>query len=196
MKTIKKQVMQEKTFFVAKDGKEFDNEFDCGHHEYELAFDDACKKFDFTYKNNDYAYDFTAVYREEFKAEFAEDLSVIIKARWDVDSTNMYEDYTPDTILETFEKELGCKFIDGHKYSFEGYLSYTDADHADDFYMEIEDVTEGDAAEKQYRECKEALLENKPAYEFIENAKRQVGNFGKVIVKQILDDLTSDICSK
>lgn len=196
MKIVKKQVMQEKTFFVAKDGKMFDNEFDCGHHEYELAFDDACKKFDFTYKNNDYAYDFTAVYREEFKTEFAEDLSIIIKARWNVDSTNMDEDYNPDTILETLEKETGGKFIDGHKYSFEGYLNYTDADHADDFYMDIEDVTEGDAVEKQYRECKEVLLENEPARDFIEIAKRQVRDFGKVIVKQVLDELTGDICGK
>lgn len=147
MKTVKRQVMQEKTFFVAKDGKEFDNEFDCGHHEYELALDDARKKFDFNYKD-DYEDDFTVVYHEELQAEFAEVMSIIIKTRWDVDNTNMYKDYNPDTILETFKKEIGCKLICGHKYSFNGYISYTDEDHPDDFYMEIEDVTDGGAVEK------------------------------------------------
>ena len=195
MKTIKKQVIQEKTFFVAKDGKEFDNELDCGHHEYELALDDARKKFDFNYKD-DYEDDFTAVYHEELKTEFIEDMSVIIKTRWDVDSTSMYKDYNPDTILDTFEKEIGCKLIDGHKYSFNGYLSYTDEDHEDDFYMDIEDVTVGDVVEKQYRECKETLLKNEPARDFIEIAKRQVGDFGKAIVKRILNELTGDICGK
>ena len=195
MKTVKRRVMQKKTFFVAKDGKEFDTEYDCRYHEYELALDDALKKFDFNYKD-DYEDDFTAVYHEKLKAEFAEDLSVIIKARWDVDSTNMYEDYNPDTILETFEKETGGKLIDGHRYSFEGCISYTDADHPDDFYMEIEDVTEGDAVEKQYRECKETLLENGPARDFIEIAKRQVGDFGKTIVKRILTEMAGDICGK
>lgn len=195
MKTVKRQVMQEKTFFVAKDGKEFDNEFDCRRHEYELALDDARKKFDFYYKD-DYEDDFTVVYHEELKTEFAEVMSVIIKTRWDVDNTNMYKDYNPDTILETFEKEMDCKLIGGHKYSFNGYISYTDEDHVDDFYMGIEDVTEGDAVEKQYRECKETLLENGPARDFIEIAKRQVGDFGKVIVKRILDELTGNICGK
>ena len=195
MKTIKRQVMQEKTFFVAKDGKEFDNESDCRFHEYKLALGDARKKFDFIYKN-DYEDEFTAVYHEALKTEFAEVMSTIIKNRWDVDSTNMDEDYNPDTILETFEKENGSKLIDGHKYSFEGYLSYTDEDHADDFYMEIEDLTEEDAVEKQYRECKETLLENEPARDFIEIAKRQVGNFGKVTVKRILNEMMDDICGK
>lgn len=83
----------------------------------------------------------TAVYHDDMKDTFAEDLSVIIKSRWDVEHTNMAGDYDPDTIMDTFEKELGCKLIDGHTYSFSATFSYIDNDHADDFYMDIEDVT-------------------------------------------------------
>ena len=195
MKTVEKQVLQKKTFYIAKDGKEFDNILDCRMHEWDLAESDAQSRFELTYRDESGAA-FTAVYHADMKDAFAEDLSTIIKSRWDVEHTNMAGDYDPNTILATFEKELDGKLVDGHKYSFEGYRSYTDDDHADDFDMNIEDVTDGDAAEKQYRECKETLLENGPAREFMAIAKRQVNDFGKDIVRRVIDEMTDNICGK
>lgn len=195
MKTVEKQVLQKKTFYVAKDGEEFDNIIDCKRHEWDLAVSDAQSRFEFTYRDT-YECEFTAVYHADMKDAFAEDLSVIIKSRWNVEHTNMAGDYDPDTIMDTFEKELGCKLIDGHTYSFNGMFSYTDEDHPDDFAMDIEDVTDGDAAEKQYRECKETLLENGPAREFIAIAKRQVNDFGNGIVRRVINEMTDNICGK
>lgn len=81
-------------------------------------------------------------YKEDYVNEFTTDLSFIINRRWDVDSTNMAGKYDRDTIMHSLETELCEKFIDGHTYKFCGYLSYTDADHADDFCMDIDDITE------------------------------------------------------
>jgi hypothetical protein len=196
MKTVEKQVLQKKTFYIAKDGEEFDNIIDCKRHEWDLAVSDAHSRFEFTYRDGSYESVFTAVYHADMKDAFAEDLSVIIKSMWDVESSNNDDEYNPDTIMDTFEKELGCKLIDGHTYSFHGMFSYTDEDHADDFSMEIEDVTDGDAAEKQYRECKETLIENCPARDFMEIAKRQVKDFGKNVVRRVLNEMVDNICEK
>lgn len=193
MKTIEKQVLQKKTFYIANDGEEFDNIHDCKNHEWDIAVSDAKSRFEFKYRDP-YETEFTAVYHDDMKDTFAEDLSVIIKSRWDVEHTNMAGDYDPDTIMDAFEKELGCKLIDGHTYSFSATFSYIDNDHADDFYMDIEDVTDGDAAEKQYSECKETLIENCPARDFMEIAKRQVQVFGKDIVRRVINEMTDNIC--
>ena len=75
-------------------------------------------------------------------------------------------------------------------------FSYTDEDHDDDFFMAIEDVTDGDATEKQYSECKETLIENCPAHDFMEIAKRQVQVFGKVIVRRVIKEMADNICGK
>lgn len=187
--------MKKKTFYIAKDGEEFDNFLDCRRHEWNLAESDAHCRFEFTYRDNSEDA-FTAVYHADMKDAFAEDLSAIIKSRWDVEFTNNYDEYNPDTIMDTFEKELGCKLIDGHTYSFNGMFSYTDKDHPKDFSMDIEDVTDGDAVEKQYRECKETLLENCPARDFMEIAKRQVKDFGKDIVRRVINEMTDNICGK
>lgn len=195
MKIVDKQVLQKKTFYVAKDGKEFDNIQECKSHEWDLAVSDAHSRFEFKYHDT-YESEFTVVYHDDMKDAFAEDLSVIIKSRWDVEHTNMAGDYDPDTIMDTFEKEVGCKLIDGHAYSFSAMFSYTDEDHADDFFMDIEDVTDGDAAEKQYRECKETLIENGPARDFMEIAKRQVKDFGKDIVRRVINEMVDNICGK
>lgn len=195
MKTVEKQVLQKKTFYIAKDGEEFDNIHDCKMHEWNLAAADAHSRFEFQYRDC-YETEFTAVYHDDMKDAFVEDLSVIIKSRWDVEHTNMDGDYDPDTIMDTFEKELGCKLIDGHTYSFSAMFYYTDEDHADDFFMDIEDVTDGDVAEKQYRECKETLLENCPARDFMDIAKRQVKDFGKDIVRRVINEMADNICGK
>ena len=195
MKTVEKQVLQKKTFYIAKDGEEFDNIHDCKNHEWNLVVSDAHSRFEFKYRDT-YETEFTAVYHDDMKDAFAEDLSVIIKTRWDVEHTNMDGDYDPDTIMDTFEKELGCKLIDGHTYSLRAMFSYTDEDHDDDFFMGIEDVTDGDATEKQYSECKETLIENCPAHDFMEIAKRQVQVFGKVIVRRVIKEMADNICGK
>jgi hypothetical protein len=195
MKTIEKQVLQKKTFYIAKDGKEFDNILDCRRHEWDLAVSDAQSRFEFTYRGT-YEDAFTAVYHAGMKDAFAEDLSTIINSSWDVAHTNMAGDYDPDTILATFEKELGGKLVDGHKYSFEGYQSYTDDDHADDFNMEIADMTESAHLHDSIQECREVLFENQPARDFIEIAKRQVNYFGSATVRTVLGTLIEEICGK
>jgi hypothetical protein len=68
--------------------------------------------------------------------------------------------------------------------------------HDNDFSMGIEDVADGDATEKQYRECKETLLENCPARDFMEIAKRQVKDFGKDIVRRVINEMADNICGK
>jgi hypothetical protein len=60
----------------------------------------------------------------------------------------MAGEYDPNTIMRSLEMELCEKFIDGHTYKFSGYLSYTDEDHADDFCMDIDDITD-DEIKKQ-----------------------------------------------
>ncbi len=195
MKTVKKQVLQEKTFYIAKDGKEFDNFLDCERHEWNLAESDARSRFEFAWRDSCEDV-FTAVYHAGMKDAFAEDLSTIINSRWDVEHTNMDGDYDPNTILATFEKELGDKLVDGHKYSFEGYQSYTDDDHADDFDMEITDMTESAHLNDSIQECREVLFENQPARDFIEIAKRQVHDFGSAAVRAALGTLIEEICVK
>lgn len=195
MKTIEKQVLQKKTFYIAKDGKEFDNFHDCKRHEWDLAVSDAQSRFEFTYRD-DYEVAFTAVYHADMKDAFAENLSTIINSRWDVGHTNMDGDYDPDTILATFEKELDGKLVDGHKYLFEGYRSFTDDDHMDDFYIEIADMTEDARLHDSIQECREVLFENQPARDFIEIAKRQVNDFGSAAVRAALGTLIEEICGK
>lgn len=195
MKTVVKKVLQEKTFYIAKDGEEFENFLDCRRHEWDLAESDARSRFDFAWRGV-YEDTFTAVYHAGMKDAFAEDLSVIIQSRWDVKHTNMDGDYDPNTILATFEKELGGKLVDGHKYSFEGYRSFTDDDHADDFDMEITDVTESAHLNDSIQECREVLLENQAARDFVEIAKRQVNDFGSAAVRAVLGTLIEEICGK
>ncbi|MBR2305664.1 MAG: hypothetical protein IKA48_00380 [Fibrobacter sp.] len=195
MKTVKKQVLQKKTFYVAKDGKEFETSHECRRHEWNLAESDARSRFEFAWRGS-YDDTFTAVYHAGMKDAFAEDLSTIINSRWDVEHTNMDGDYDPDTILATFEKELGGKLVDGHKYSFEGYQSYTDDDHADDFNMEITDMTESEHLHDSTQECREVLCENQAARDFIEIAKRQVNDFGSAAVRAALGTLIEEICGK
>lgn len=195
MKAVKKQVLQEKTFYIAKDGEEFDNIRDCRMHEWDIAVSDAQCCFEFTYRDKS-GDAFTAVYHADMKDAFAEDLSTIINSRWEVEHTNMAGDYDPNTILATFEKELGGKLVDGHKYSFEGYRSYTDEDHADDFDMEITDMTESAHLNDSIQKCREVLFENQPARDFIEIAKRQVNYFGSATVRTVLGTLIEEICGK
>lgn len=195
MKAVKKQVLQKKTFYIAKDGKEFDNVLDCRMHEWGIAESDAHCRFEFTYRNESGSA-FTAVYHADMKDAFAEDLSVIIQSRWEVEHTNMAGDYDPNTILATFEKELDGKLVDGHKYLFEGYRSFADDDHADDFYIEIADMTESAQLNDSIQECREVLFENQPARDFIEIAKRQVNDFGSAAVRAALGTLIEEICGK
>lgn len=195
MKTVEKQVLQKKTFYVAKDGEEFENIHACRRHEWNLAESDAHRRFEFAYRGT-YEDAFTAIYHADMKDAFAEDLSTIINSRWDVEHTNMAGDYDPGTILATFEKELGGKLVDGHKYSFEGYQSYTDDDHADDFNMEITDMTESEHLHDSTQECREVLFENQAARDFIEIAKRQVNDFGSAAVRAALGTLIEEICGK
>lgn len=147
MKVDKRQVLQTVNFYIANDGKEFTDARECKNYEYEQALINAKILFDFRFRDS-YEDGFTLVYREEHVNELATDLSFIINHRWDVDSSNMAGEYDPDTIMRTLEKELCEKFIDGHKYKFEGYSSYTDDDHPDDFCMDIDDITE-DEIKKQ-----------------------------------------------
>ena len=147
MKVDKKQVMQTVNVYIADDGTEFDNARSCKEYEYDQAVNDAKIRFDFQFTDT-YEDEFTLVYREDQINEFITDLSFIINSRWDVDSTNMAGEYDHDTIMDSLERDLCEKFIDGHTYKFSGYLSYTDEDHADDFCMDIDDITE-DEVKKQ-----------------------------------------------
>lgn len=199
MKTVEKQVLRKKTFYVAKDGKEFGNSLDCRMHEWDLADSDAQSRFELTYRDESGAESgaaFIAVYHADMKDAFAEDLSTIINSRWEVEHTNMAGDYDPNTILATFEKELGGELVDGHKYCFEGYRSYTDDDHADNFNMEIADMTESAQVNDSIQECREVIFENQPARDFIEIAKRQVKDFGSATVRAVLGTLIEEICRK
>lgn len=200
MNIVEKQVLLKKTFYIAKDGAEFDNILDCRRHEGDLAVSDAKRRFEFTYldKSGD---KFSAIYHDGLKDAFAEDLSIIINQNWDVAHTNMSGDYDPNTILTTFKKELGAQLVDGHKYSFEGYLSYTDEDHEDDFYMDITDMTDPDMTESAQlngpiQECREVIFENQTTRDFIEIAKRQVKDFGSAAVRSVLETLIGEICGK
>ena len=141
MKVDKRQVMQTVNVYIADDGTEFDDERSCKEYEYDQAVNDAKLLFDFQFTDS-YEDEFTLVYREDHLNEFVTALSFIINRRWDVDSTNMAGEYDRDTIMRSLEKDLCEKFIDGHTYKFSGYLSYTDEDHADDFCMDIDDITE------------------------------------------------------
>ena len=141
MKVDKKRVTQTVTVYIADDGKEFTSAGECKDYEYDQAVIKAKLLFDFKFTDS-YENEFTLVYKEDRVNEFATVLSIIINRRWDVESSNMAGDYDYDTIMCTLEKELCEKFINGHSYKFCGYLSYTDADHADDFCMDIDDITE------------------------------------------------------
>ena len=141
MKVDKKQVMQTVNVYIADDGKEFTSARECKEYEYDQAVINAKIRFDFKFLDS-YEDEFTLVYKEDHVNEFIVDLSSIINSRWDVDSTNMAGEYDRDTIMRSLEKDLCEKFIDGHTYKFSGYLSYTDEDHADDFCMDIDDITE------------------------------------------------------
>ena len=141
MKVDKRQVMQTVNVYIADDGTEFDNVNSCKEYEYDQAVNDAKIRFDFQFTDT-YEDEFTLVYREDQINEFVADLSFIINSRWDVDSTNMAGEYDRNTIMRSLETDLCEKFIDGHTYKFSGYLSYTDEDHADDFCMDIDDITE------------------------------------------------------
>ena len=141
MKVDKKRVTQTVTVYIADDGKEFTSARECKDYEYDQAIINAKTRFDFKFMDS-WENDFTLVYKEDQVNELAKDLSFIINRRWDVESTNMAGDYDYNTIMHTLETELCEKFIDGHTYKFCGYLSYTDADHADDFCMDIDDITE------------------------------------------------------
>ena len=141
MKVDKKRVTQTVTVYIADDGKEFTSAGECKDYEYDQAVIKAKILFDFKFTDS-YENEFTLVYREDRVNEFAANLSYIINRRWDVDSSNMAGEYDYNTIMLSLEKELCEKFIDGHTYKFCGYLSYTDADHADDFCMDIDDITE------------------------------------------------------
>lgn len=143
MKVDKKRVTQTVTVYIADDGKEFTSAVECRDYEYDQAVIKAKMLFDFKFTDS-YENEFTLVYKEDQINEFATVLSIIINRRWDVESSNMAGEYDRDTIMRTLEKELCEKFIDGHTYKFCGYLSYTDADHADDFCMDIDDITEDD----------------------------------------------------
>lgn len=147
MKVDKRQIMQTVNVYIADDGTEFDNVNSCKEYEYDQAVNDAKIRFDFQFTDT-YEDEFTLVYREDQINEFVADLSFIINSRWDVDSTNMAGEYDRDTIMRSLEMELCEKFIDGHTYKFSGYLSYTDEDHADDFCMDIDDITD-DEVKKQ-----------------------------------------------
>ena len=147
MKVDKKQVMQTVNVYIADDGTEFDDVRSCKEYEYDQAVNDAKIRFDFQFTDT-YEDEFTLVYREDQINEFIVDLSFIINNRWDVDSTNMAGEYDRDTIMHSLETDLCEKFIDGHTYKFNGYMSYTDEDHADDFCMDIDDITE-DEVKKQ-----------------------------------------------
>jgi hypothetical protein len=141
MKVDKKRVMQTVTVYIADDGKEFTSARECKDYEYDQAIINAKLWFDFKFTDS-YENEFTLVYKEDQVNELATVLSFIINRRWDVESSNMAGDYDRDTIMRSLEKDLCEKFIDGHTYKFCGYLSYTDADHADDFCMDIDDITE------------------------------------------------------
>lgn len=141
MKVDKKQVMQTINVYIADDGREFANARDCKDYEYDQAVIDAKIRFDLKFTDS-YEDEFTLVYREGQVNELALDLSYIINYRWDVASTNMDGEYDHDTIMRTLEADLCEKFIDGHTYKFNGYLSYTDEDHPNDFCMDIDDITE------------------------------------------------------
>ena len=147
MKVGKKQVMQTVNVYIADDGKEFDNARDCKDYELEQAVIDAKLRFYFKFTDS-YEDEFTLVYNGNQVNEFATDLSIIINNRWDVDSTNMAGEYGRDTIMDSLERDLCEKFIDGHTYKFSGYISYVDEDHPDDFCMDIDDITE-DEVKKQ-----------------------------------------------
>ena len=147
MKVDKRQVIQTVNVYIADDGTEFAKAEDCKAYEYEQAVHNANILFDFKFTDS-FEDDFTLVYREEHVNEFAADLSVIINNCWNVTHTNMAGDYDSNTIIHSLEHELCGKFIDGHIYQFVGYLSYTDKDHADDFCMDIVDIT-GDEVKKQ-----------------------------------------------
>ena len=141
MKVDKRQVMQTVNVYIADDGKEFSSASECKEYECDQAVITAKLLFYFKFTDS-YEDEFTLVYREDYLNEFARNLSIIINSRWDVDSTNMAGEYDRDTIMRSLETDLCEKFIDGHTYKFSGYLSYTDEDHADDFCMDIDDITE------------------------------------------------------
>lgn len=141
MKVDKKRVTQTVTVYIADDGKEFTSAGECKDYEYDQAVIKAKILFDFKFTDS-YENEFTLVYKEDQVNELATVLSFIINRRWDVDSSNMAGEYDRDIIMRSLEAELCERFIDGHTYKFCGYLSYTDADHADDFCMDIDDITE------------------------------------------------------
>lgn len=193
MHKIEKQVLQTKSFFVAKDGKEFDTYEKCAEHEHDLVLNDA-KKFNFKWED-DCEECFHVVYHSNMKQSFAEDLSVILNYRFDLTNTYGYQDYETSNILDKFKKNLGCDFIDGHEYLFECDYHSND-DCYDSFYLSITDITERDLVKNAVPECRKAILENQTANDFIELAKHQVNVFGSATVKIVLDELINTICNK
>jgi hypothetical protein len=141
MKTIRLPVTKEETFYVANDGKKFTTAYEGMLHEYRVAVTDATVNFDFAFANNCKTM-FTLVYHANLNIVLAEDLSIIINHLWDVEHTNMADNYEPGVILDTLEHSRGCPFEDGRRYSFVGKRCYTGEDHDDNFYMYIEDVSE------------------------------------------------------
>lgn len=140
MKVDERHVIQTVNVYIANDGTEFNTAADCKDYEYKQAVHNANILFDFKFTDL-FEDEFMLVYREEHVNEFAADLSVIINNCWDIAHTNMAGDYDSNTIIHSLEHELCGKFIDGHTYLFSGYLSYTGKDYADDFCMDINDIT-------------------------------------------------------
>jgi len=193
MQKIEKQVLQSKSFFVAKDGKEYDTYEKCAEHEYDLAVNDA-KKFNFKWED-ECEESFTVVYHSNMQQAFAEDLSIILNYRFDLTNTCVYQNYKTRNILDKFKKNLGCEFIYEHEYLFECDYQYND-DCYDSFYLSITDITERDRVKNAVPECKEAIFENSTTHDFIELAKHQVNAFGSETVKIVLNELINTICNE